>query len=113
MLLQDRHARDVRKRLRHQSVGLVELAWTGAEQVERAQHEARRAHRDGVHRGEAGVERGGYEPGPSRSRPVQVGDRNGLAGGIALDAGALVGLQLEELQFAGLLGGGGQHVAAG
>ena len=32
-----------------------------------------------------------------------------MAGGVALDARALVGLQLEELQFAGLLGGGGQQ----
>ena len=39
----------------------------------------------------------------------QVGDRDGLAGGVALDARALVGLQLEQFQFAGLLGGGGQQ----
>ena len=32
-----------------------------------------------------------------------------MAGGVTLDARALVGLQLEELQFAGLLGGGGQQ----
>ena len=81
----------------------------GAEQAERAQHDAGRAHRDGVHGGEAGVERGGDEPGPPCGRGFQVGDRDGLTGGVALHARALVGLQLEEFQFAGLLGGGGQQ----
>ena len=40
---------------------------------------------------------------------VQVGDRDGFTGGVALHARALVGLQLEEFQFAGLLGGRGQQ----
>ena len=82
---------------------------SGAEQSERAEDDARRAHRDGVHGGEAGVDRGGDEPGPALCGGFQVGDRDGLSGGIALDARTLVGLQLEQFQFAGLLGGGGQE----
>ena len=68
VLLQDRHARDVGEGLRDEAVGVVELAGVGAEQAERAQDDAGRAHRDGVHGGEAGVERGGDEPGPALRR---------------------------------------------
>ena len=67
------------------------------------------AHRDGVHGGEAGVERGGDEPRPAVGFGFEVGDGDRLAGGIAVDTRPFVGLQLEQFQFAGFLGGGGQQ----
>ena len=39
----------------------------------------------------------------------QIRDRDGGAGGIALHAGPLVGVQLKELQFAGLVRRRGHH----
>src|SRR6478752_2076067 len=81
----------------------------GAEEAERAKDDAGRAHRHGVHGGEAAVERGGNEPGPALGGGFEVGDGDGLAGGVALDAGTFVGLQLEQFQFAGLLGGGSEQ----
>ena len=99
----------MREGLRDEAVGIVQLAGAGAEQAQRAQHDAGRAHRDGMHGAEAGVECGRDEPRPPRPRGVQVGDRDRLSGGVAVDARALVGLKLEELQLAGRLGGGRQQ----
>ena len=59
--------------------------------------------------GEPGVECGRDEARPPRDGGVQVGDRDRLTGGITIDARALIGLQLEKLQFAGRLGGGRQQ----
>ena len=109
MFLQERHAGDVREGLRDKAVGFVQLAGIGAEQLQRAQDDAGGAHRDGMNGGEPGVERGRDEAGPLRDGGVQIGDRDRLTGGVTIDTRALVGLQLEKLQFAGRLGGGRQQ----
>jgi hypothetical protein len=40
---------------------------------------------------------------------LHVGDGDGLAGGVAVHTWAFVGLELEEFDFASLLGGDGQQ----
>jgi hypothetical protein len=62
-----------------------------------------------VHRGEAGADRGWDKPRPPLYSPFDIGDRNGLAAGIAVHTRAFLGLKLEEFEFAGLLRGGGQQ----
>jgi hypothetical protein len=52
VLSQERDTRDVGEGLRDEAVGGGEFAGAAAEQSERAEDEARRAHRHGVHRGE-------------------------------------------------------------
>src|SRR6476469_1140886 len=42
----------------------------------------------------------------------KVGDGDWLAAAAALEAGTVVGLQLEQFQFAGLLGGGSEQAQA-
>jgi hypothetical protein len=68
------------------------------------------AHRHRVHRGEARVGGGRHEPRPARRLGLHVGHRDGLPGGVAVQAGALVGLQLEQLQVVELLRGGGHQL---
>ena len=92
MFLQDRDTRDVCQGLADEQIGLVELAGAGTEQAERAQHDAGGPHRDGMHRGEAGPDRGRDEPRPPLYCRLDVGDRDRLAGGVAVHAWAFVGL---------------------
>ena len=65
VLLQNRHAGDVGQGLADQEISVAECAAAGAEQAERAPNDAGGAHRDGVHGGEARVERGRDEPWPA------------------------------------------------
>jgi hypothetical protein len=95
--------------LSDKKIGLVQRTGPAAEQPERAEYDTGGAHRHGVHRGEAGFESGLREPRPSVAFGAEVFYRDGLAGGVAVDARALVGLQLEQFEFTGLLGGGGQQ----
>ncbi len=60
------------------TIGVVEFAGLGAEQTERAQHDAGRAHRHGMHRGEAGVVAAGTNRGQRAISARQVGDRDRL-----------------------------------
>ena len=92
MFLQDRDTCDVRQGLADEQIGFGELAGAGAEQAERAQHDAGGAHRDGVHGGKASLDRGGNEPRPPLYRRLEVSDRDRLAGGVAVHARAFVGL---------------------
>ena len=109
MLLKNRHTGDMRKRLSDKQIRVVELTGAGAEQAEGTEHDARGAHRDGVHGGEASVQRGGNEARPPFSCVLQVGDGDGLAAGVAVDARTFVCLELEKFKIASLLGGGGQE----
>ena len=62
-----------------------------------------------VHRVEAGGERLGRESGPAAVDRGQVLVHDRLAGAVAVEAGAFLGLQLEQLQHAHGLAGGGHH----
>jgi hypothetical protein len=108
MLLNKRDARDMCKGLRDKQIGVAEHSRTGAEQTERTKDRASRAHRNGMHRCEAGVARRPCEPRPSTGFGPHVGDGNRLASGIAVHAGAFVGLKLEQFDVPGLFGGSGQ-----
>lgn len=92
MFPENRDACDVCQGLADEQVGVVQFAPVSAEQTECAQHGARSAHWDGVHGGETGRDRGGDEPRPPLCCPVNVGDRNRLAGGVAVHAWTVVGL---------------------
>jgi hypothetical protein len=59
------------------------------------------AHRHRVHGGEARFGGGGDELGPPRLLGVKVRNRNRLAGNVAVQAGALVGLKLKQLEGTG------------
>jgi hypothetical protein len=69
---EDRDTCDVCQGLAYEQIGFGELAGEAAEQAEDAQTNARGAHRDGVHRGEADLDRGGIgrTPRSGRSPPV-------------------------------------------
>ena len=81
----------------------------GAEQVQRADDLLTQPHRQGLHRGEPGLPRGGHEPRPARCRRGQVRGLDGLADPEAVQARTLIVLQLEQLKQPGGLVGGGHH----
>ena len=89
---------DVGQRLRRHEIVRVELALHLAEQVQRADDLSAQPHRERVHR--AVPARDGFrrEAGPSSERRRQVGAAHGLTGAIAVEAGALVVLYLEQLE---------------
>ena len=62
-----------------------------------------------MHGCEAGTGRSGNKAGPALDHGSNISDRDRLTGGVAVDARPFVGLQLEELELSGLLGGGGQQ----
>jgi hypothetical protein len=80
------------------------------EQVEGADGVPPQPQRDGVHGREALGERPLGEPRPAVGGGGQVRDGNRLARGEAVQAGAFVGLDLEQLQQPGLLGRGRDHL---
>ena len=63
-----------------------------------------------MHRGEARLGGGRGEPRPPRRLGLHGGHRDRLSGGIAVQARALVGLQLEQLQIVDLLRGGSHQL---
>ena len=75
-----------------EQIGFIELPPASAEQAECAQHDAGGPHRDGVHRREAGAGRGWNKPRPPLYRPLDIGDRDRLARGVAIHTRAFVGL---------------------
>ena len=109
LFLQNRHARDMRQCLPDQQIGLTEFAGPATEQAQGAQNNAGGAHGHRMHGGDAHLQRGRNELRPPGGRVAQICHRDRMAGGIALHAGPLVGLQLEEFQFTGLPGGRGQQ----
>jgi hypothetical protein len=78
-------------------------------QVEGADHGASQSHGQGVHRVEAGGERFGREAGPAAVDRGQVLVHHRLAGAVAVEAGAFLGLQFEQFQHPHGLAGGGHH----
>ena len=80
----------------------------GAEQVQRADDLLTQPHRQGLHGSEPGLPGGGREPRPARRLGGQVGGGNG-PGPEAVQARALVVLQLEQLEQPGGLAGRGHH----
>ena len=90
-VLEDGDGGDVGERLGGVDVGSPHLARLDVEQVEGADDRAAQAHRQRVHRVEAGGERLGGEAGPAAvdGRQVLVHDR--LAGAVAVEARALPG----------------------
>ena len=87
----------------------VKRAGPGAEQVERADDVGAQPHGQGVDGGESDLAGLRGEARPAARGRGQVGDGDGPAGMEALGAGALVGLELEQLQQPGLFGGGGHQ----
>jgi hypothetical protein len=79
------------------------------EQVEGADGHATQAHGYGVDRPEAGLQGDGPEPGPASVVPGQVLVEHGFAGAVAVETGAFLGLELEQLDQAHLLAGRGHH----
>ena len=75
--------------------GLAERAGAGAEEVQGADDLIPQPHRQGVDGAEPGLGRGGGEPGPPLAGVGQVGGGDRLAGAVAVQAGALVILDLE------------------
>jgi len=67
-------------------------------------------HRYGVYGGEALLGSRCGEPWPANLLGPQVGDTDPRTGVVTVQARTFVPLQLERLQLAGLLGGGGQQV---
>ena len=81
----------------------------GAEQVQRADDLLAQPHRQGLHGGEPGLPGGGREPRPALRRGGQVRGGDGLAGPVAVQAGTLIVLQLEQLKQPGGFAGGSHH----
>ena len=100
---------DVGQRLGGGDVGLVHLCRLGVEQVEGADHVAAQSHRKGVHGVKPSSMRLGGEARPAtvRRRQALVDDR--LTGPVAVEARALLGLQLEQLEQVNRLAGRGHH----
>ena len=85
------------------------LARVGVEQVEGADDGAAQPHGQRVHRMEPGGERLGREPGPAAVDGGEVLVHDRLAGAVAVEARAFLGLQFEQLQDAHRLARGGHH----
>jgi hypothetical protein len=103
-LLEQPDGGHVRQGLPDADLAFVEGARAGVKEVQRADDLGTEAHGQGVYRGEADFGCGGGEPGPAVAGGPQVDDRDGLAGAEAVQAGPLVGLQLEQLQQPGAFG---------
>ena len=78
----------------------------GTEQVQRADDFVPKPHRQRQDGPESGADRDGREPRPSLIWPFEVGRRDGQAGVEAVQAGALVVLDLEQFEQSGDLAGG-------
>ena len=98
-------AGDDEVRLGHRGAG-------GAEQVQRAEGHLPQPQRQGERRAEAGPEGGGGEQRPPAGPGLQVLVLDGLAGAEGVQARAFLGLQLEQLQQAHRLAGGGHQPQA-
>ena len=109
-VLDDADRRDVRESLSGEQVGLGHGARLIAEEVERADHRVPDPHRSGVDRAVAAVVGVGAERRPPPSRAVQIEAGDGLALSEGVEAGALVVLELEQLQQLGALVGGRHRV---
>ena len=108
-MVQDGDGGDVGQGLGRVHVGLAHLARVDAEQVEGADDGAPQPHRQGVHRVEPGGEGFGREPGPATVDRGQVLVHDRLAGAVAVEARAFLGLQLEQLEQAHRLAGRRHH----
>ena len=108
-VLEDGDGGHVGQGLRGVDVLLSHLPRVGVEEVEGPDDRAPQAHGQGVHRVEAGGERLRREQRPPTvdRREVLVHDRR--AGAVAVEARALLGLQLEQLQHAHGFAGRGHH----
>ena len=98
-------ARDRGERLPEPVVGVAELAGALAEQADRAKGLLAQPERNGVYRGESGVE-GGRPEGVPALFGAQVGHADRLLGAKGGDAGPVVHPQLDELELLCRLGGG-------
>jgi len=108
-LVQQADGGHVGQRLADPDAGRGQRARISAEQVQRADDLLAQPHRQGLHRGEPCLPRGGREPRPARRRRGQVRGLDRLAGPEAVQARTFVVLQLEQLEQPGRLAGGGHH----
>ena len=90
-------------------VGRSHRPWLAVEQVEGTDHSAAQAHRQGVDRVVAGGDGFGHEPGPAAVDRGQVLVHDWLTRSIAVEARALLRLQLEQFQHPHRLAGRRHH----
>jgi hypothetical protein len=108
-VLENGNGGDVGQRLCRVDIGLPQATLADVEEVEGADALAAQSHRQGVRRVEPRAQGLRGEARPARLVGGQVAVHDRLAGAVAVDAGTLPSLQLEELQDPHRLAGGGHH----